>query len=100
MFEETRALDLEAGSPCQVETDRGTVTADDVVVASHFPFDDPAGYFARMHPARSYLLGVEIEGSLPDGMYLGSASPSPTFRPAGGEEDLLVVGGQIGRAHV
>ena len=94
VFEETRALDLEAGSPCQVETDRGTVTADDVVVASHFPFDDPAGYFARMHPARSYLLGVEIEGSLPDGMYLGSASPSPTFRPAGGEEDLLVVGGQ------
>jgi len=94
VFEETRALDLEAGSPCQVETDRGTVTADDVVVASHFPFDDPAGYFARMHPARSYLLGVEIAGSLPDGMYLGSASPSPTFRPAGGEEDLLVVGGQ------
>ena len=35
-----------------------TVTANDVVVATHFPFLDRGGFFARMHPERSYALGA------------------------------------------
>ena len=95
VFEETRATGLDTGSPCRVETNRATVTADDVVVASLFPFADRGGYFARMHPSRAYLLAVELSEAPPEGMYLGSESPAPTFRPHPYEdEDLLIVGGQ------
>ncbi len=95
VFEETRATGLESGSPCRVETDRGEVVADHVVVATHFPFADRGGYFARMHPHRAYLLAVALENSPPEGMYYSTATPAATFRPASGNgEDLLIVGGQ------
>ncbi|MBZ6496633.1 FAD-dependent oxidoreductase [Natrinema longum] len=102
VYEETRALGLEPGSPCRVETDRGDVAADDVVVATHFPFFDRAGYFARMHPHRAYLLAVRIDGTPPEGMYYNTASPPATMRrypTSGGSADdeaetLLLVGGQ------
>ncbi|WP_254766123.1 FAD-dependent oxidoreductase [Salinilacihabitans rarus] len=97
VFEETRALDVDPGSPCRVRTTRGELVADDVVVATHFPFYDPAGYFARMHPHRAYLLAVRLDGSPPEGMYYSTASPPATFRPhpvEGEDEDLLLVGGQ------
>ncbi|PCR90246.1 FAD-dependent oxidoreductase [Natrinema ejinorense] len=102
VFEGTRALDLEPGSPCRVETDRGDVVADDVVVATHFPFFDRAGYFARMHPHRAYLLAVRTDGTPPEGMYYSTASPPATMRryptSEGGADDeddpLLLVGGQ------
>jgi glycine/D-amino acid oxidase-like deaminating enzyme/nitrite reductase/ring-hydroxylating ferredoxin subunit len=95
VFEETRALDVDAGEPCEVETERGAVTADDVVVATHFPFDDRNGYVARMHPKQAYLLAVEVAGDPPEGMFYSTASPADTFRPHPVEgEDLLIVGGQ------
>ncbi|MGQ3413185.1 FAD-dependent oxidoreductase [Natrinema sp. LN54] len=105
VFEETRALEIEPGTPCRVETEHGDVVADDVVVATHFPVFDRAGYFARMHPHRAYLLAVRIDGSPPAGMYYNTASPPATIRrypvtesaetdEAGEAEELLIVGGQ------
>ncbi|AEH38817.1 FAD-dependent oxidoreductase [Halopiger xanaduensis] len=106
VFEETQALDLEPGSPCRLETERGEVVADDVVVATHFPFHDRAGYFSRMHPHRAYLLAVRIEEEPPEGMYYNTASPAATMRThpvdaaaaehgdAAEGEELLIVGGQ------
>ncbi|PSP68335.1 (2Fe-2S)-binding protein [Halobacteriales archaeon QS_1_69_70] len=95
VFEETRALDVDPGDPCEVETRRGTVTADDVVVATHFPLDDRNGYFARMHPKQAYLLAVRVGGDLPGGMYYSTASPADTFRPCTVDgEEFLIVGGQ------
>ncbi|MCU4752925.1 FAD-dependent oxidoreductase [Halobacteria archaeon AArc-curdl1] len=97
IYETTRALDVEPGSPCRVETERGEVVADDVVVATHFPFFDRAGYFSRMHPHRAYLLAARVEESL-EGMYYSTDSPPATIRshPALGEggEELLIAGGQ------
>jgi len=95
VFEETRARDVEAGSPCTVTTDRGEVVADDVIVASHFPVADRNGYFARMHPKTAYLLAVRIDGSPPEGMYYSTGSPPWTLRshPVD-DEELLIIGGQ------
>ena len=103
VFEETRALDIDPGSPSRIETEHGDVIADDVVVATQFPFFDRAGYFARMHPHRAYLLAVRIDGTPPEGMYYNTASPPATMRryPITDEDladeedgDLLLVGGQ------
>ena len=97
VFEETRATDVDPGEPCTVETERGDVTADDVVVATHFPFFDRNGYFARMHPKQAYLLAVRIAGDPPEGMYYSTASPADTLRShpsPDGDGRLLLVGGQ------
>lgn len=95
VYERTRATAVSDGSPARVETTGGTVTADHVVVATHFPFLDRGGFFARMHPERSYALGVYVNGDAPQGMYLSTESPSHTVRstPAPGGE-LVIVGGE------
>ena len=60
--EATRATGLSEGSPHELETDRGTVRADHVVVASHMPFLDRALTFARATPERSYSVAVRLRG--------------------------------------
>ena len=58
VFERSRALAVAGGKErVRISTTRGELTADQVVVATHFPFLDRGGYFARMHPERSYGLG-------------------------------------------
>ncbi|NUC71874.1 FAD-dependent oxidoreductase [Haloterrigena sp. SYSU A558-1] len=102
VFEETRAVDIDPGEPCRVETERGAVVADDVVVATHFPVLDRAGYFSRMHPHRAYLLAVRVDEEPPEGMYYNTASPPATIRTQPAEpaddtdepEELVLVGGQ------
>ncbi|QRV14955.1 FAD-dependent oxidoreductase [Haloterrigena salifodinae] len=102
VFEETRAVDIDPGEPCRVETERGAVVADDVVVATHFPVFDRAGYFSRMHPHRAYLLAVRVDEEPPEGMYYNTASPPATIRTQPAEpaddtdepEELVLVGGQ------
>jgi glycine/D-amino acid oxidase-like deaminating enzyme/nitrite reductase/ring-hydroxylating ferredoxin subunit len=98
IFEGTRATGVKEGTPMRVETERGeVVVADDVVVATHFPFLDRAGYFARMHPERSYGLGLYVRGAAPQGMYLSTESPSHTVRSHPTELGELVIAG--GESH-
>ncbi|MEA2448899.1 MAG: hypothetical protein QOG63_831, partial [Thermoleophilaceae bacterium] len=97
IYEQTRATAVSAGTPNRIETTRGELTADHVVVATHFPFLDRAGFFARMHPERSYALGLYLKRSAkpPQGMYLSTESPSHTVRShptANGE--LVIAGGE------
>lgn len=95
VFEETTVRDVSGGSTCTVETDRGTITADDVVVATHFPIDDHAFYFARMRPKRSYVLAARLNDDPPDGMYYKPYTPYFSVRPRpAGEESMVLVGGQ------
>ncbi|MHB8781312.1 MAG: FAD-dependent oxidoreductase [Candidatus Geothermincolia bacterium] len=68
-YESTIALDVEDGRPCRVVTNRGDVTADHVVIATHFPFHDPNLYFARLYPQRSYALAVHLNSRPLEGLY-------------------------------
>ena len=95
VFEQTRALAVSDSEPARVDTELGELSADQVVVATHFPFPDRGLYFARMHAERSYGLGVLVNGTPPQGMYLSADSPARTIRShpwEGGE--LLITGGQ------
>ncbi|WP_227352798.1 FAD-dependent oxidoreductase [Haladaptatus salinisoli] len=95
VYEETKATNLRAGRPCRVETERGTVTADRVVVATHFPITDPAGYFARQYPKRSYVLALRTRDPPPEGMYYRSGDPYFSVRPhETDDESFVLVGGQ------
>ena len=95
LFENTRALKLRDGAPCRVETTGGAITADHVVVATHFPFPDRGLFFARQHPERSYCIAART-GDVPiDGMFISASPPTRSIRwhPLAGEE-LLIVGGE------
>ena len=91
VFEGTRALGVEAGDPCRVRTDRGTVTAEHVVVATHYPMLDRGLYFARLEPQRSYCVAARVRGALPQGMSINAGSPTRSVRSY---DDLVIVGGE------
>ncbi|MFL5886485.1 MAG: FAD-dependent oxidoreductase [Thermoleophilaceae bacterium] len=95
IFEHTRATSLHDGEPCRVETTGGLVTAERVVVATHFPFPDRALFFARVHAERSYCIAAPLRGAALDGMFISASSPTRSIRchPIDGRE-LLIVGGE------
>ncbi|MFC7203186.1 FAD-dependent oxidoreductase [Haloferax namakaokahaiae] len=98
VFEETTVTDIDDGEPCLVSTDRGNLTADDVVVATHFPVFDHALYFARMEPQRSYVVAARLEGDVPDGVYFDPSDPYFSVRPhPNAATDMVLIGGQSHR---
>jgi len=92
--EASRAVAVESGSRCTVRTEAGAVSADRVVIATHYPFLDRSFAFARLHPHRSYVIACRIAGDPPPGMYINGDSPTRSIRaaPADGEELLLISG--------
>jgi glycine/D-amino acid oxidase-like deaminating enzyme/nitrite reductase/ring-hydroxylating ferredoxin subunit len=94
VYERSHAVDVDVNGRCAVKTPGGRVTADRVVVATHYPFLDRALAFPRVHPQRSYALVCSIDGDPPPGMYISGDSPTRSIRavPVGGEEKLLVGG--------
>lgn len=102
IHEHTRAVDVSDGDPCTVELENGReLQAGHVVVATHFPFLDRSGFFARIHPERSYCLAIRIRGAVPQGMYIDTQGHSLRSQPAPGGGELLLVGGashKVGQA--
>ncbi|HEX2233960.1 MAG TPA: FAD-dependent oxidoreductase [Thermoleophilaceae bacterium] len=93
--ERTRATGLDEGSPHRVETDRGTLTADHVIVASHYPYVDRTLVFARAAPQRSYSIAARIRGPVPEGMFISAEGPTRSLRGAPRPDgELLLVGGE------
>lgn len=96
IFEKTRALKIEGSEPTTITTDKGTVTAHRVIQATHYPIHDKPGmFFQRLHQSRSYVLGVRIRDSFPDGMFINAEEPARSLRSQrtdGGE--LILVGGE------
>ena len=95
IFECTRAVEVDTDEQCVVKTPGGSVIADQVVVATHYPFLDRSLAFARVHPERSYAIACRIDGTPPDGMFISAGSPTRSVRgiPVDGGE-LLLVGGE------
>lgn len=92
IFERTPALSVKGHA---ITTPYGTVNADKIVFACHYPFPlIPGYYFARMYQERSYVLALSKAPRL-EGMYLGIDSDGLSFRPVG---RTLLLGGQSHRA--
>jgi glycine/D-amino acid oxidase-like deaminating enzyme/nitrite reductase/ring-hydroxylating ferredoxin subunit len=95
IFENTRAIGLEEGEPCKVETDKGSILAKKVIMASHYPFHDKAMYFSRLVQIRSYVLGIQVKDKVPDGMYIGLEPPYYTLRKVPTDKgEIIIFGGQ------
>ena len=96
IFEDSRVLDVDDGSPCKIECASGTIEAGWVVLASHLPFLDRGLFFAKAFPERSYALAWkragEPEGERLRGMYISSDQPTRSLRTT--TDGLLIVGGE------
>ena len=94
--ERTRVTGLHATSPCVVvQTDRATLEADRVVIATQFPILDRSLHFARMHTSRSYIVGIRTPRPAPAMLY-GIDDPSRSVRsaPLPDGAELMMIGGE------
>lgn len=100
VFEDTRVVKVEPGTPARVTTESGTVIrAGAVVVATHFPIFDKLGLVTRLSPRRELVIAGPIPESLdPQGMYLTREENLRSVRTAPlGNERLLIVTGEMYR---
>lgn len=73
-----------------VYTPDGIITAENIVVATHYPFINfPSMYFLRMSQERSYAIAIERKGIDIDGMYIGADNNSLSLRAY---KDMIIVG--------
>lgn len=95
IFEQTRALAVRGERPRRVITDRGTVTARDVVIATNLPFLDRGGFFAKAYPRRHLVIAARLAPEqLPAGTFLSVDQPSRSVRGyRRGDEGWLVAVG-------
>ena len=87
IYEHTKVLEL---GPGKAVTNKGTVSAEKIIIATHFPILNKHGsYFLKMYQNRSYVLALQ---NAPDvnGMYLDEAEKGLSFRNYHG---LLLLGG-------
>lgn len=88
IYENTKAL---AFAKDRVETPNATITANKVIVATHFPLLNKHGaYFLKLYQQRSYVLALENAGQA-EGMFLDCRENGLSIRSAG--QWLLLGGG-------
>ncbi len=102
IYEHTKVQEMEGN---MAVTEHGMITADKVIVTTHFPFINKHGsFFLKMYQNRSYVIALEAVktgkkdnfgratgGELKvDGMYLDEAEKGLSFRNYG---DYLLLGG-------
>lgn len=87
IYENTPVREL---APHRAVTDRGSITAEKIIVATHFPFLNKHGsYFLKLYQQRSYVLALKTQAG-PEGMYIGTEENSISLRRQG---DFLLLGG-------
>jgi nitrite reductase/ring-hydroxylating ferredoxin subunit len=94
VFDRTRVVDVDGGEPCKLQTDRGTVTADDVVLATHTPIGLWLSLHPRLVPYRSYVMALRAVTPLPSALFWDADDPYHYIRAADSPSgQLLIIGG-------
>ena len=87
IYEDTMVRAIEGN---KVITDKAVVTANHIVIATHYPLlNTPGYYFLRIHQESSYVIGLENVPKL-GGMYIDEADNGFSFR---NYDDKLILGG-------
>lgn len=87
IYENSRVIEMKENTAV---TELGSVTAENVIVASHFPFINKHGlYSLKLYQHRSYVLALENGDEL-NGMYLDEKENGLSFR---NYRNLLLMGG-------
>jgi glycine/D-amino acid oxidase-like deaminating enzyme/nitrite reductase/ring-hydroxylating ferredoxin subunit len=91
IYEDTRVLGLSRGAPCELQTTAAAISADRVVVASHYPLLDRGFYFARLESQRSYCIAARLEEPVELDMAISAGGPTRSFRAY---REHVIVGGE------
>ncbi len=87
IIENTKVLEINNNI---VRTDRGYISADNIIVATHFPFINKHGYyFLKLYQHRSYVTAFENAAEY-NGMYVDEDEKGLSFR---NYKNLLLLGG-------
>lgn len=87
IFEHTKVREL---MPGKIVATGGTVTANQIIIATHFPIlNKHGGYFLKLYQQRSYVLALEGAPEV-NGMYLDERTSGLSFRNSG---RFLLLGG-------
>ena len=77
-------------APHKAWSDEGEITADKIIVATHFPFLNKHGsYFLKLYQDRSYVIALKNAEDV-HGMYMDEEKMGKSFR---NYKDLLLIGG-------
>lgn len=93
IYEHSRVIKVIGEHELQVECGRDIVkvTAEKIVITTHYPFMNmPGYYFAKMHQDRSYVVAAKVPEALSYGMYIGAHESGYSFRKY---KDYVLVGG-------
>jgi glycine/D-amino acid oxidase-like deaminating enzyme/nitrite reductase/ring-hydroxylating ferredoxin subunit len=94
VFSHLRAMPPRDGTPCVVETPRGSVKAGRVLICTHSAYLGASELDIRVAPYQSYVLVARVEEELPDGLFWDQMEPYHYWRRASGQDPhLLIVGG-------
>ena len=92
VFENTRALKIQDGKPCVIETERGKVKAKQVVVATHSPSSNKYTMQTKIAAYRTYAIAAHLTGKKPaEGLFWDTEDPYHYIREQGHQ---WVIGGE------
>jgi glycine/D-amino acid oxidase-like deaminating enzyme/nitrite reductase/ring-hydroxylating ferredoxin subunit len=96
IFEDTQVTAIAEGDPCRVISDRGVISARNVIVAAHVPIVNRFLLHAKLAAYRSYVVGVDLgsDAGVGDALFWDMADPYHYIRlhEIGGRRYLLVGG--------
>lgn len=97
VFEGSRAVDYE---PTRVVTDRGTVSARHVVMATHLPLGQIGLYYATNYPHAEPVIAAPVR-KVPPGMYKNAEQPGHSIRThrRGGQVYAVAAGSHFKPGH-
>ncbi len=75
IYTHTPVRQVEDGEPCRIHTDRGVVTAREVILATHSPSGLHLAMHTRLEPWRSYVIAARLAGPLGEDIYWDTATP-------------------------
>lgn len=95
-FENSKVESFNALDPHIVHTANGSITAKQVVVATHVPIDNAFETPTRYYAKQSFVIRATVpSGTIPEGLYLDSLDPYHYLRvDRGTNEDALILGGE------
>jgi len=98
IYEQSRATDIDEESSRYIITTRqgNKITAEKVIIASHYPFyNKPGLYFARIYSERSYAIAIKAREKYPGGMYITAEDPTRSLRYQNTEDgEIILVSGE------
>ena len=96
IFENSCVLDIKKEDKKYITyTNNHKVISKYVILATRYPIINfPGFYFLKMYQELSYIIGVETNSELFDGMYISNSSPNLSFRTTEyNGKKLLLIGG-------